>query len=410
MTLSVAEAAARLLSFVFYLVAARALAPVGFGEMRYTIALVLILYGPLQVLSHALTRQLGTVRRDNGAVQQVLNNATVVSAIVLLSIAAVTSMLCAAGVLGRAEVVPTLVVLVGYSAFQLYYSAARGLGDLRRAATTYIGGSMLQLVALGVALVVADVSATEALLIFGLSSIVPVILWEAIRPLVRGRVRISASASRELWIVGAPLIIAQIGFVVWYSADQVWSEAQLSSGEAGLFAAAKNLTQVFMVLPAAAGGILIPQVAQYRSTQDARRALRIVVRIGLGGFAVSVAAAAILSALRSDVLDVLYGGSFGAAATALGLLAIAMAVYFPFSVIATGALGWGEPRVFAIGMGVAAVAECALLPVIGDSAAGVAGAVAVSITVGTCAMCAYAAQRFGRSGKLMRATEQAVHP
>src|SRR5436189_5793800 len=82
------EAGARLLSFCFYLLAARELTTHGFGVVRYTITLSVLAFGVTQVLANALTRELGAVRKDPPGTAEVLGSGLAIGAVVFPASAA----------------------------------------------------------------------------------------------------------------------------------------------------------------------------------------------------------------------------------------------------------------------------------------------------------------------------------
>src|SRR5204862_3817196 len=88
--LTFSEGSGRLLSFVFYVVAARLLTTHGFGVLRYTIALSLLAFGLLQVLVTALARELGAARGDEGATDLVLGSGLAAAPLLL----GASSLLC----------------------------------------------------------------------------------------------------------------------------------------------------------------------------------------------------------------------------------------------------------------------------------------------------------------------------
>ena len=168
--LTFAEGAARLLSFGFYIVAARLLTTGEFGVVRYTIALSLLAFGGLQVLVTGLLKELGAGRADPERAPAAIGTALAAAGVVLAGSLALCAVAGAAGVTGSADLLGLLVCLAGLSVFQLYYAAARGLGDPRRAVVAYAGGSLAQLAISAVALAIHP-TVTTALLVFGLSSL-----------------------------------------------------------------------------------------------------------------------------------------------------------------------------------------------------------------------------------------------
>jgi O-antigen/teichoic acid export membrane protein len=386
--LTATEAAARLLGLAFYLVAARSFSVSGFGVVRYTITLALLALAPLLVLATATNRELGAARGGETRTRLVLGSSLAIGSWVWLGTAALCVAASAAGLTGNADLTGLLVVLAGLGMFNLYYQVSRGLGHLKRIAVAYVGGSLLQLGVFSALVVTTDLSPTAALVIFGISSGIAVIGCELVAPVVRGRgVFYSREGAGALWRIGAPLIVTQAGFIIWFSADQIWVDSTLGAAQIGLYGAAKTLIQAFFVLIAGSNGVVMPRIAELRTAGHDARARRFifVMVLRLGAFA--VVAAALIIAARSPLLTVLFGDSYDQAADALVALTLGMAVYATFVAITMSAIGWGRPGVSALGYTVAALSEVALLLFAGGSAIAFAGWVnAISIALGLAAV------------------------
>ncbi|MDX6414557.1 MAG: hypothetical protein QOH23_1967 [Gaiellaceae bacterium] len=390
-TLAGAEATARLLSFVFYVLAARALTPAGFGVVRYSIVLATIGMGLVQVLATAVSRELGAARSDRALTSETLG-ASVVAAVILWFLSVGGCVIAStAGLTRGADLLGLIAVLTGLAAFQLYYALSRGLGDNRRAAVSYVGGSLLQIVMVAVLIVFGHPRPLPALAIFGASSLLPLIGYELVDPILRRRkLRFGSARFRSLWVLAQPLLVAQVFFLVWNSADQVWVQRVLGSHDVGLYGAAKNVSQVFVVVPAGIIGVLLPRVAELRALgdDDGGRRLAVIATSLTAGISLVIALPVIL--LRGRLLELLYGSNYRSAATSLVGLSVAMVVSACFATITTAAIGWGRPGLFTLGMGVAAVAEVAYLAAVGvRSPADAAWAFAVSISVALASILAW---------------------
>ncbi len=363
-----------MLSLVFYLVAAHAFTVGGFGVVRYTLTLALLALSPVLVLSRATTRELGAARGVEAKTRTVLGTTLTLSAWIWVA----TGLLCvaasAAGLTGSADLVGLLVALAGLAIFNLYYQISRGLGLIRRIAYTYVGASVLQLVVLTALVTVTDVSPTVALIVFGAGYVVAIATCEAVTPVVRGRL---ASFSREtgveLWRFMVPLLLSQAGFIIWFSADQIWVDTTLGVTQVGLYGAAKTLIQAFFVLIAGSNGVVMPRVAELRAAGKNERARRFILVMVLRLSGLAIVAAAVIIAARSPLLSILFGSSYEAAATALVALTLGMAVYATFVAITMSCIGWGRPGVSALGYGVASISEVALLLFAGGSSIAFAG-------------------------------------
>jgi O-antigen/teichoic acid export membrane protein len=394
-SLTLAEGGSRLLSFVFYVVAAHALTTAGFGELRYTITLSALFFVAGQVIVTGLTRELGAARDDPEKTAAVLGSSLVAAAVVVSVSALVAWAAVAAGLLPGSNALGLVVTLGGLAVFQLYYAVGRGLGETVRPALTYLGGSLTQLVVFGAIAVAGSPGPTLALVVFGLSSLVPVAWLELTRPVVRGRaLRVDRATLLALWRVAAPLLAAQVGYLVWFSADQVWVASTLDQHDVGLYTAAKTFAQLFMVVPAGVTGVLLPRVAELLATGRSAPARRLVWGTTAGVLGLSATLGLAVAAVRGDLLAALFGESYRAAAPALLGLVVSMVVYAGFATLTAAAVGWGRPRVYAFGVIVAAAVEVVYLLAVSDgSIATAAWASATGIGAGSVAVLALLAAR-----------------
>ena len=167
--LTLSEGVSRLLSFVFYLVAARTLTTEGFGVLRYTLALMMLAFGLLAVLVTAVDPRARRGRGDSGRTGAVLGSTLAVAAALLAASLLVCAIASALGLTGSADLLGLLAAVVGYTLFQLYYAISRGLGDSARAVGAYVGGSAAQLAILVLLTIVADPGPRAALLVYAVS-------------------------------------------------------------------------------------------------------------------------------------------------------------------------------------------------------------------------------------------------
>jgi O-antigen/teichoic acid export membrane protein len=360
--LTLAEGVARGLSFGFYLLAAHALAPASFGVVQFTIALATVTLAPVQLVGIAIRRELGADRGDREATLETLGSGLAVSVGALAVALALSGLADAADLAETANVTGLLAVIAGLSAFEIYYAIARGRADFRRAAIAYAAGAALQLVVFGVITATTDPTPTAALCIFGASSLVPILVYEAWRPILRRTpLRIGRRSLEKLWAIGAPLAPGTVAFLVWNSADQIWVGNVFGSFDIGTYGAARNLSQILMVPIVGFTGALVPRVAELRTSGERDRAVRLIswTTWVLVGCCAAIALVLILG--RTFLLETFYGAAYGAGANALIGLSVGMVAFGGFSALGHGSMGFGAPRIYSIGYVVAAVVEVALL-------------------------------------------------
>lgn len=370
------EGIARLLSFGFYLIAARVFAPQDFGVVQYTITVALLAFAGLQVLVTAIIRELGVERVDAERTREVLGSSLAAA----IGLFVVTSLLCvlakAIGLAEGANTLGLLVVLAGTAAFQLYYAIGRGLGDQGRQAASYVGASFAQLLMFLALVAITRPTTAQALVIFGASSFVPVLLYEWRRPILRGLpLPISRDVLARLWLLGAPLLAAQVGYLLWNSLDQLWVHSALGAYDLGLYASAKNLSQALIVIPGGTTGVMLPRIAQLCRDGRTDSARRLVIWGTLGTIAASALVALAIVLVRVPLLSDLYGHTYRGAATALAAQALGMVCYAGFAALTMAAIGWGRPRVYLAGIAVAAVSEALCFQVLGCESLPAAGLV-----------------------------------
>lgn len=377
------EGLARLLSFAFYILAARTLAPTGYGEVRYTITLALLAFGPLQVLVTAIQREMGAVRGLPGE-EAIVGTSLAVTSGLWVATLVLSAVVASTGATGSAHAAGLAMVITGYAVFMTYYSIARGRGDIGRAAIAYAGGSLFQLLAFTIYLLIFNPTPLPTLAVFAVSSALPVLVCEIVSPVVlRRKLTLSRAVARQLWKLGLPLGIATCTFLLWQSADQIWVQRVLGNHEIGLYAAAKNLSQLFIVLPAAVSGVLIPRMAEFRQGSHREQANRLLGRSAGVSFLLSALIGSLVLLGGSSLLRVVFGSAYVPASSSLAALTVAMVLYAPFSALVSAAVGWGRPSVYTIGIGIAAVVEVAILATTHSHAATTAArSAAVSIACG----------------------------
>jgi len=162
---------------------------------------------------------------------------------------------------------------------------------------------------------------------------------------------------RRLWLIGAPLLVAQVCYLLWNSLDQLWVQGALGTYQVGLYASAKNISLVLIVIPGGATGVLLPRVAQLLKAErpDAARRLILLGTVGATGASALIALGIIL--LRVPLLGDLYGRPYRAAAGALAALSCGMVCYAAFASLTMAAVAWGRPKVYAAAIAVAALIE-----------------------------------------------------
>jgi O-antigen/teichoic acid export membrane protein len=378
------EGGSRAVSLGFYVAAARILLPADFGVLRYTTALGGMLFFLLQVLGRSTSRELGAVDADDTAFQRVATSSLALSVPLLAVTLAVAAGLTLSGITASASLLGLLAMLVGRAAFELYYAVARGRQMVGRMAITYLGGSVCQLAALLGLSLFGDVDVTTALIVFGLSAFVPIVVCEAWRPILAGRLLRPVDADyRRIVATARPLMVSHAFFLLWFNLDQLLVETTLGSTDSGYYGAAKTLAQLFTVLPFGINAALVPRIAQLRSRGETERADRLLKTTLWVALALTAAAAALVALLSEPLIDLLFGDDFSPAAGVLTVLGIGMVAYSGQAVISAVAVGWGRRALYTVTIAIAGTLQLVLfLTVDYSSPIAAAGFNAGSIGVG----------------------------
>lgn len=389
------EAASRLLSFVFYIAAARALDPDSFGVVRFTITVAILAIGPLMVMATATNRELGASRDDPVRRDTILGSSVLISAGLWAAGSALAVLAAVTGLAENVDIAGLVIVTAGLAAFNLYYSIGRGIGQIWRIAAAYAGGSAAQLVVFLTLVAFGEPSDTAALVIFGLSPLIPIAACEVVRPVLRRHLRRATRAAvAALRRIAGPLWISQIFFLVWISADQVWVANDLGGDQLGFYSAAKTMVQVFFVLTAGANGVMLPRVAHLRASGDDEAARRLIVATVAWVTVAAALLAAVLVAIRSPLISGLYGSGYEAGSASLAGLSVGMAIFVVISCLGAAAVGWGRPILLTLAFGAAGVSEVGLLLAIDPATSSdTAWINAASIAVGLAVALAYLAAR-----------------
>lgn len=378
------EGSSRLVSLGFYIAAARLLLPADFGIVRSTTALGGMLFFFLQILGRSTSRELGAVDDDDHAFQRVATVSLALSvpllAITLLAAAGLTL----SGVTASASLIGLIAMLAGRAGFEIYYAVARGRQMVGRMAATYLGGSVCQLVALLALALVADVNATTALLIFGLSSFVPIVICELSRPVLFGRLHRPREADLVRVVATArPLMISHGFFLLWFNLDQLLVVAALGSTDGGYYGAAKTLAQLFTVLPFGINAALVPRIAQLHTRGEVERAERLLRRTLAISVGLTAVAALLVGLLSGPLIEILFGAEYLPAAGALAVLGVGMVGYTGQAVISAVAVGWGRRALYTVTIAIAGTLQLVLFLTVDYSSPTTAAAFnAVSIGVG----------------------------
>ena len=337
----VGSTAARLLGFLFSVATARLLVPAEFGEMTYVLAVVAVASVLMTSAPVGLSRFLSLYRDDLAEQSATYSNwLAVVGLIFVLSIA-VSPVVGIAARLSLAMTVGVVANVFGVTVLETYREVQRGLSRYGVMVTFYVLANLLQLlVVIGLGLA-GWRSAPLFVIVYGLSSVVALIVMRLVAPmhlhfttgtLSRARMLESARFMR-------PILLQSIFFAIWYSADLLVVGRLNSPAATGNYAAAKALALVLILAPGALATVLLPQSARLSAT-----AVRgYVIRTLAFGCAITLPLALGLALQGHPLIRLLFGDKYADAPSPLVMLSIGMAAHGLYSVLASLWVGLGRP-------------------------------------------------------------------
>jgi O-antigen/teichoic acid export membrane protein len=368
---------ARLLGFLFSVVAARVLGTQDFGRFAYgltvaSIAAILVTNAP-RGLSRFLAREDGDRRQQDNYFSNWLIVVALtfgVSAVLLGPISIL------AGLSGW--MIPAVGAnLLGVAAFETYREGQRGLRRFSAMVIFYVAANLIQLLTILLAASLGWRSPPLFLTIYGLSSLAALALMQQARPIALSFLREALAWRRILSIVRfvRPLVFQTVFYAIWSGADIVLVGRILGPTATGNYAVAKTLVTVLALAPSAIGIVTGPEVARL-SQQGQHRLWRFVTVALVFTGAVTVPIAVGLVWFKQPIILLLFGSKYPLASRPLTVLAVGMTLYCFSLVLESLWVGLGHPRIVAIASGLAMVCTVSLglilIPQIADMGAAIA--------------------------------------
>jgi O-antigen/teichoic acid export membrane protein len=372
---------ARLLGMLFSVAAARILVTADFGRLAFGLTVASIVGILAANAPRGLSRFLARHDADRGQQDIYFSNwLVVVTLTVGLSLLLLGPVYFLAGLNGWM----TFAVganLVGVSVLETYREAQRGLGQFRAMVVFYVVANLIQLLGILLAASLGWRFPALFLTIYGLSSLVPLVLMQRVRPIALSFLR-AALAWRQIMSIGRflrPLVFQTVFYSIWTGTDIVLLGRMVGPTVTGNYAAAKVLVTVLLLAPSAIGIVVGPQVARIGDQAIRQYVLAAMALTG----AVTLPIAAILVGFKQPIILLLFGSKYPLASRPLTLLAVGMTLYCFFLVLENLWVGLGHPRIVAVASGLA-MACTVSLGVILIPRTGVAGA-AIAFAVGSAA-------------------------
>jgi O-antigen/teichoic acid export membrane protein/glycosyltransferase involved in cell wall biosynthesis len=386
---------ARVLGFLFQVVAGRTLSTDGFGLLTYALAVaniaaVLITTAPLG-LSRFLSRSAGT-RSEQEAYS--VNWLAVIG--LLLGVSALaTAVFAGPAGLGGWMLAGLLANLLGVAALETYREVQRGLGRYTLQSAFYVLANALQLVAVALAAWLGWRSPAVFLAVYGLSAVAALVLmapWSRGLGLDLGALR----WTRMTRIAGfmRPVLLQAVFWNVWFNADLILLAHLRGAAQTGMYAAAKAIANGFTLVPSAIAFVFAPRVAKMPEAEVRGYLLRVLALTA----GISIPLAVALAASAPMLTGAVFGGRYAAAALPLVVLLAGAVPYGLKSVLGSLWLGLGHPVVemvsSAAAMVVTVIACLWLIPqsgIVGAAAAFAAGALTQLVVQGAVTAWAFGA-------------------
>jgi O-antigen/teichoic acid export membrane protein len=381
------NAVARLLAFLFYIVAARLLGPADYGTLAYALAILataaVLLANSPGGLSRFLARHM-----DNRPGQEVYyaNWLAVIGLMFVVSVVVFVPIAPLVG-LGGLLTVGVVLNLANIAVFETYVQAQRGLSRFAVISIYYTLSNLLQLLAILAAAALGLRSAPLFLILYGLSAIVALGAMRLVAPTPLTP-RPAALAWGHMKAIGryiAPVIGKGVFDALWYSADLILIQRLLEPAATGNYAAAKTLAQALILAPIAISLAVSPRVARLPESS-----LRAYLPRVLGLAAAVIAPLAVtMAVLRHPLTQLFYGARYTHVTDAFVPLLIGASLYGLYLVLVSvwGALGRRGVGMVATGCGSVTTVGLGLLLIpaegyLGAGTAFAAGAAAQVLVIG----------------------------
>lgn len=373
----------------FSLVLVGAFTPEDYGAIRYAIALAMIVsVGTQPFGQHVLARFVGKYKNDTDQLRRVVTNAWIILvALIGLTLLVAVPVLF---MLGKFNV-GILVIFMGVTLFYTYWGLSRGFLAPHKLTAAYVGSNVVQIALVFLLIYVLEIrSPLVALLIYGLSYLLPLALLQLFWPfpvtlelslIKRDMIGDIVRFSRPIWVSHA-------GYKVYSSIDVLLLEYYSGTAAVGVYAVAKTLAIVFLLVPAGIATLLMPKAAALPG-QAHRQLLKTMLALSM---LTDGAILIVYLLLGQWFVRGLFGPQYVVEMSTTVILAFGMIALGAHSVITAILVGDGRAGVETISRIIAVVAAASagwlLIPIYGPPGAATAmlvGTLAALITYGVMA-------------------------
>jgi O-antigen/teichoic acid export membrane protein len=262
---------ARGLGFLITMLLARYFVPAEFGLIQYAISVGTIISMGVQPFGqHVLSRYVGMYRNDQAKLREYMSNIWALSGILFgVSLVLAVTLL---SLLGKFNF-GILAIFGGTSIFYLYYGLARGFLASGKLVAVDVGNNILQVFLIVLLLQFFDIRSTLlAMLIRGLSPIIPAILLQKFWPLpnafeIKLINRDTAVAILKFFL---PVWLSHASYMIYATIAVLFLEHFTDAAMVGVFSLAATMGIALSFFPSGLATLLMPKIAsapdrQYRS-------------------------------------------------------------------------------------------------------------------------------------------------
>lgn len=339
--LSIGIAIARVLGLAYSLVLARAFSPEDYGYVQYSITLAgVIAIGTQPFVQHVLARFVSKHQDNPAELQEILNNTWII--LLALTLGTLVVVVPISLISGRLNV-GALVIFIGLTLFYTYFGLARGFLANYKLLAMHLGSNIIQLIAVIVVVtVLGSRSVLLALLIYGLSYMLPWVLLQAFAPFpVSFRLALpNRERIAELLRFSAPIWVSHVGYMIYLSLDVILLERFQGNAAVGVYALSKTLSMAFSFIPMGLTVILMPKVA----ASPRHTHLRLLRNALIWSSVVNVIGLLIYWLIYNPVVHRFFGARYEVGAEVYMVLAFGNVVYGVYSIIASVAVGKDRPN------------------------------------------------------------------
>lgn len=340
--ISLGTALARVLGLAFSLVLAAVFTSGEYGEVRYSIAvasIVSIITMPFG--QHVISRFVSKFRSDSTKLNAILTNGLfILPCLFLLTLLITIPVLLGMGKFN----IGILAIFFGETLFYAYWGLTSGFLEPKRLTVAYLGSNLIQIILVFVLIkILAIHSTTLALLIYGLSYLLPLTLLMILWPLPGkvGRQAFDRKVVGELLRFSIPIWISHASYTFSVTFDLIFLERLGNASQLGAYSLSKTLASLFIIVPSGISTLLMPKVAA--SNQRSHGPLlwkMVIITLVLDG----IALLAYIPFAR-PLTERIFGADYLVPVIVSLLLAIYMILYGIHSLMTAVYVGHGKPQI-----------------------------------------------------------------